>query len=189
MASSSLCEDTTCFEIQTRDLITPLEEDVIDATTSCKNTWYTPPYFGLTDLLMLLCLWSLLLRLSKLLAIQDHTQDLVEQLEIKGRGRRVLNLTDVWPAAIWSKKGWFSFRARLSVLTRFQKIYFKSKWIIYRVQVLLSLFCLVDPSSVIDKKWYIKMWKERKCRTRLTLTRSTICDWTFRYANLSVRKH
>ena len=86
MASSSLCEDTTCFEIQTRDLITPLEEDVIDATTSCKNTWYTPPYFGLTDLLMLLCLWSLLLRLSKLLAIQDHAQNLVEQLEIKGRG-------------------------------------------------------------------------------------------------------
>ena len=86
MASSSLCEDTTGFEIQTRDLITPLEEDFIDATTTCKNTWYTPPYFGLTDLLMPLCLWSLLLLLSKLLAIQDHAQDLVEQLEIKGRG-------------------------------------------------------------------------------------------------------
>ena len=45
-----------------------------DATTSCKNTWVTVPYFGLNDLLMALCLWSPLLPISKLLAIQDHAK-------------------------------------------------------------------------------------------------------------------
>ena len=50
------------------------------ATTSCKSTWDTVPYFGINGLFMILCLWPPLHPLSKLLAIQDHTQNLEEQL-------------------------------------------------------------------------------------------------------------
>ena len=75
------------------------------ATTSCKNTWDTLPYFGL-----IACPWSCACNppppLSKLPAIQDHAQNLVEQFSMEGRGRGLLFLTDVWLAAIWSKKGW-----------------------------------------------------------------------------------
>ena len=76
------------------------------ATTSCKSTWDTVPYFGINGLSMILCLWSPLHPLSKLLAIQDHTQNLEEQLWMGG-GRSVLYLTEQWPGAIWSKKRFF----------------------------------------------------------------------------------
>ena len=56
-----------------------------NATTSCKSTWDTVPYFGINSLSMILCLWSPLHPLSKLLAIQDHTQNLEEQLWMGGR--------------------------------------------------------------------------------------------------------
>ena len=52
---------------------------------SCKSTWDTVPYFGINGLSMILCLWSPRHPLSKLLAIQDHTQNLEEQLWMGGR--------------------------------------------------------------------------------------------------------
>ena len=55
------------------------------ATTSCKSSWDTVPYFGINGLSTILCLWSPLHPLSKLLAIQDHTQNLEEQLWMGGR--------------------------------------------------------------------------------------------------------
>ena len=55
------------------------------ATTSCKSTWDTVSYFGITGLSMILCLWSPIYPLLKLLAIQDHTQNLEEQLWMGGR--------------------------------------------------------------------------------------------------------
>ena len=55
------------------------------ATTSCKSSWDTVPYFGINGLSMILCLWSPLHPLSKSLAIQDHTQTLQEQLWMGGR--------------------------------------------------------------------------------------------------------
>ena len=75
-------------------------------TTSCKSTWDTVPYFGINGLSMILCLWSPFYPLSKSLAIQDHTQNLEEQLWMGG-GRSVLYLTEQWPGAIWSKKRFF----------------------------------------------------------------------------------
>ena len=58
---------------------------LVHATTSCKSTWDTVPYFGINSLSMISCLWSPLHPLSKLLAIQDHTQNLEEQLWMGGR--------------------------------------------------------------------------------------------------------
>ena len=58
---------------------------LVHATTSCKSTWDTVPFFGVNGLSMILCLWSPLHPLSKLLAIQDHTQNLEEQLWMGGR--------------------------------------------------------------------------------------------------------
>ena len=55
------------------------------ATTSGKSTWDTVRYFGINGLSMILCLWSRLHPLSKLLAIEDHTQNLEEQLWMGGR--------------------------------------------------------------------------------------------------------
>ena len=78
-------------------------------TTSYKNTWDTVPYFGLTDLLMILDSWSTLLSLSKLLAVQDHAQNLEDQLWIEGRRGWVLYLTNVWVAAISVRKVGFSW--------------------------------------------------------------------------------
>ena len=57
-----------------------------NATTSCKSTWDTVPYFGINSLSMILCLWSPLHPFSKLLAIQDHTQNLEEQFWMAGVG-------------------------------------------------------------------------------------------------------
>ena len=57
----------------------------LNATTSCKSAWDTLPYFGINGLSMILCLWSPLHPLSKLLAIQDHAQNLEEQLWMGGR--------------------------------------------------------------------------------------------------------
>ena len=51
-----------------------------EATTSCKTAWDTAPYFGLNSPAMILCLWSPIL-----LAIQDHAQNLEEQLWMEGR--------------------------------------------------------------------------------------------------------
>ena len=45
----------------------------------------TLPYFGLNGLPMILFLWSPLLPLSKMLAIQDHAQNMEEQLWMEGR--------------------------------------------------------------------------------------------------------
>ena len=56
-----------------------------NATTSCKSTWDTVPHLCIDGLSMILCLWSPLHPLSKLLAIQDHTQNLEEQLWMGGR--------------------------------------------------------------------------------------------------------
>ena len=44
-----------------------------------------PCYFGLTGLLVILCVWSPLFLLSKLLAMQDNAQNLEEQLWMEGR--------------------------------------------------------------------------------------------------------
>ena len=55
------------------------------ATTSCKSTWDTVPYFGINGLSMILCLCSPLHPLSKLLAIQDYAKNLEEQLWMGGR--------------------------------------------------------------------------------------------------------
>ena len=54
-------------------------------TTSCKSSWDTVPYFGFNGVFMILCLWSPLHPLSKLLAIHDHAQNLEEQLCMGGR--------------------------------------------------------------------------------------------------------
>ena len=43
------------------------------------------PYFGINGLYMILCLWSPLHPLTKLLTIQDHAQNLEEQLWMGGR--------------------------------------------------------------------------------------------------------
>ena len=57
-----------------------------DLTTSCKSTLDTVPYCGINGLSMIMCLWSPLHPLSKLLAIQDHAQiNLEEQLWMRGR--------------------------------------------------------------------------------------------------------
>ena len=58
---------------------------ISSATTSCESTWDTVPYFGIKSLSMILCLWSLLHPLSKLLAIQERTQNLEQQLWMGGR--------------------------------------------------------------------------------------------------------
>ena len=55
------------------------------ATTSCKSTWDDVPYFGINGLSMILWLCSPLHPLSKSLAIQDHAQNLEEQLWMGGR--------------------------------------------------------------------------------------------------------
>ena len=69
-------------------------------TTSYKSIWDTVPYFGLNGLSMqILCLWSPLHPLSKLPAIQDPAQNLEVSI--------IRCLTDLWIAAIWSKKGRF----------------------------------------------------------------------------------
>ena len=73
-----------------------------------QGTWDTVPYFGLNGLSMILCLWPPLHPFSKLLAIQDHAQNLEEQLWM-GEGE-VFYLTDLWLAAIWSKTGCFFVR-------------------------------------------------------------------------------
>ena len=80
-------------------------------TTSYKSTSDTVPYFGLNGLSMILFLWSLLHPLSKLPAIQDPAQNLEVSI--------IRYLTDLWIAAIWSKKGRFFLR-----LSR----YFASGW-------------------------------------------------------------
>ena len=50
-----------------------------------QKYWDTVPYFGINGLSMILCSWSPLHPLSKLPAIQDHTQNLEEQLWMGGR--------------------------------------------------------------------------------------------------------
>ena len=55
------------------------------STARCKRTWDTVQYFGLNGLSMILCLWSTLHSLSLLRAIQDHAQNLEEQLWMEGR--------------------------------------------------------------------------------------------------------
>ena len=58
-----------------------------EATTSCKTAWDTAPSLGLKSLAMILCLWSPLL-----LAIQDHAQNLEEQLWMEGRRKVSITL-------------------------------------------------------------------------------------------------
>ena len=55
------------------------------ASTRCKKTWSAVPCLGLNGLSMVLCLWSLLIPLSKLLAIQAHAQNMKEQLWMERR--------------------------------------------------------------------------------------------------------
>ena len=77
------------------------------ATTSCKSTQDTVPYFGVNGLSMIFCLSSLLHPLTKWLAIEDNTKSWRNNFEWEGGGRSVLYLTDLWPGAICSKKGRF----------------------------------------------------------------------------------
>ena len=64
--------------------------------------------FWLNGLSMILCLWSPLLPLSKLLAIKDHGQNLEEQLwKEERREVSIISHTLVWLGAIWNKKGRF----------------------------------------------------------------------------------
>ena len=77
-------------------------------TTSCKSTWDAVPYFGLNGLCMILCLWSPLHPLSMLLALQDHAQNLEVQLWMKGRME--VSVISHRLAAIWSRKGQFSWK-------------------------------------------------------------------------------
>ena len=74
-------------------LLNKIYGDVIHETTSCKSTWDNVWYFGTKGLSMILCLWSPLHPLSKLVAVQDHAQNLEEQLWMGGRS--VLYLTDL----------------------------------------------------------------------------------------------
>ena len=62
-------------------------------------------YFGINGLSMILCLWSPLHPLAKLLAMLKTWRN---NFEWKGGGRSVLYFSDLWPGAIWSKKGRFS---------------------------------------------------------------------------------
>ena len=65
----------------------------------CAVFWLQWP---IDDLLLVIPLHPLL----KFLALQDHAQNLKKNnFEWKGGGRSVLYLTDLWLAAIWSKKG------------------------------------------------------------------------------------
>ena len=83
------------------------------ATTSCKSTWDTVPYFGINGLSMILCLWSPLHPLSKLLAIQDHAQNLEEQLWMGGRGEvSIISHTPVTRSDL--KQEWSFFRGTVS---------------------------------------------------------------------------
>ena len=50
-----------------------------------KLTWDTVPYFGINSLSMILCFWSPLHPLSKLLAIEDHTQNWLGGATLNGR--------------------------------------------------------------------------------------------------------
>ena len=50
-----------------------------------QSSWDTVTYFGLNGLSMILCLWSTLHSLSLLRAIQDHAQNVEEQLWMEGR--------------------------------------------------------------------------------------------------------
>ena len=83
------------------------------ATTSCKSTWDTVPYFGINGLSMILCLWSPLHPLSKLLAIQDHAQNLEEQLWMGGRREvSIISHTPVTRSDL--KQEWSFFRGTVS---------------------------------------------------------------------------
>ena len=83
------------------------------ATTSCKSTWDTVPYFGINGLSMILCLWSPLHPLSKLLAIQDHAQNLEEQLWMGGRREvSIISHTPVTRSDV--KQEWSFFRGIVS---------------------------------------------------------------------------
>ena len=62
-----------------------LNRKVTQATTSCKSTGDTVPYFGLNGQSVILCLWFLLLPLWKLVAMQDNAHSFKEQLWMGGR--------------------------------------------------------------------------------------------------------
>ena len=62
-----------------------LNRKVTQATTSCKSTGDTVPYFGSNGQSVILCLWSLLLPLWKLVAMQDNAHNFKEQLWMGGR--------------------------------------------------------------------------------------------------------
>ena len=63
---------------------------------------------------MILCLWPPLHPFSKLLAIQDHAQNLEEQLWMGGGGRSVFYLTDLWLASSDLKQDRLFFRESVS---------------------------------------------------------------------------
>ena len=68
--------------------------DCVKATSSCKITYETLSLiFGLTDLLRILCSGSPFLSLSKLLAIQDHAQNLSIGSTTLMEGRREVSIT------------------------------------------------------------------------------------------------
>ena len=105
---TSFYSKTYCSDLLLRlSLLVVMFVFAIIATTSCKSTWVTVPYFGINGLSMILCLWFPLHPLSKLLAIQDHTQNWRNNFEWEGGVMPLLYLTDLWPGAIWSKKGHF----------------------------------------------------------------------------------
>ena len=59
-----------------------------------KGTWDTVTYFRINGLSMILCLRSPLHPLSKLLAIQDHTQNWRNNFEWEGGGTTVGSLSN-----------------------------------------------------------------------------------------------
>ena len=88
----TLYREQTFFPLQSMDRTTSTASPdrhsgifLTVATISCKSTLNTVPYFGINGLSLILCLWSPLHPLSKLLAIQDHAQNLEEQLWMGGR--------------------------------------------------------------------------------------------------------
>ena len=71
---------------------------------SCKNTWDTVPYFGLTDLLMILCLWAPTFPISENVS---NTRPCSKLGGTTLNGDEYYISQTLWLVAIWSKKGRF----------------------------------------------------------------------------------
>ena len=122
------------------------------ATTSCKSTWDTVPYFGVNGLSMILCLWSPLHPLSKLLAIQDHTQNLEEQLWMGGR--REVSIIFYRPVTRSDLKQERSF-FRGSVSSFLQLVVARANWE-------LDIILFFDGSQHFEIPIRLTIWRSRR---------------------------